>query len=115
MSMTAGSAGALILLCLGDLMIVPDVTIVGVGLPSIREDIAFTETSLAWVVNAYLLTFGGFLLIGGRLGDSSVTGAYFGSWPSSECPCGAPRVASGHRHSHVPGVAPHRGPRRQSS
>jgi EmrB/QacA subfamily drug resistance transporter len=60
---------ALIVLCLGDLMIVLDVTIVGVALPSIREDLGFTETSLAWVVNAYLLTFGGFLLLGGRLGD----------------------------------------------
>ena len=50
-------------------MIVLDVTIVGVALPSIREDLGFSETSLAWVVNAYLLTFGGFLLLGGRLGD----------------------------------------------
>jgi EmrB/QacA subfamily drug resistance transporter len=60
---------ALYVLCLGDLMIVLDVTIVGVALPSIREDLGFTETSLAWVVNAYVLTFGGFLLLGGRLGD----------------------------------------------
>ena len=60
---------ALIVLCLGDLMIVLDVTIVGVALPSIREDLGFSEPSLAWVVNAYLLTFGGFLLLGGRLGD----------------------------------------------
>ena len=60
---------ALVVLCLGDLMIVLDVTIVGVALPSIREDLGFSETSLAWVVNAYLLTFGGFLLRGGRLGD----------------------------------------------
>ncbi len=60
---------ALVIVCLGDLMIVLDVTIVGVALPSIREDLGFSETSLAWVVNAYLLTFGGFLLLGGRLGD----------------------------------------------
>jgi EmrB/QacA subfamily drug resistance transporter len=60
---------ALIVLCLGDLMIVLDTTIVNVALPSIRDDLGFTETSLAWVVNAYLLTFGGFLLLGGRLGD----------------------------------------------
>ena len=60
---------ALVVLCLGDLMIVLDVTIVGVALPSIREDLGFSEASLAWVVNAYLLTFGGFLLLGGRLGD----------------------------------------------
>jgi len=60
---------ALIVLCMGDLMIVLDTTIVNVALPSIREDLGFSETSLAWVVNAYLLTFGGFLLLGGRLGD----------------------------------------------
>src|SRR5437879_254856 len=60
---------ALIVLCLGDLMIVLDSTIVNVALPSIRADLGFSQTSLAWVVNAYLLTFGGFLLLGGRLGD----------------------------------------------
>jgi EmrB/QacA subfamily drug resistance transporter len=60
---------ALLILCLGDLMIVLDVTIVGVALPSIRADLGFSEESLAWVVNAYLITFGGFLLLGGRLGD----------------------------------------------
>src|SRR5262245_24255562 len=73
---TASQAGlrssrwlALIILCLGDLMIVLDTTIVNVALPSIRDDLGFSETSLAWVVNAYMLTFGGFLLLGGRLGD----------------------------------------------
>jgi len=60
---------ALYVLCLGDLMIVLDTTIVNVALPSIRTDLGFTEASLAWVVNAYLLTFGGFLLLAGRLGD----------------------------------------------
>jgi EmrB/QacA subfamily drug resistance transporter len=60
---------ALLVLCIGDLMIVLDVTIVGVALPSIRADLGFSEESLAWVVNAYLITFGGFLLLGGRLGD----------------------------------------------
>src|SRR5437762_9899425 len=60
---------ALYVLCLGDLMIVLDATIVNVALPSIRADLGFTEESLAWVLNAYLLTFGGFLLLGGRLGD----------------------------------------------
>jgi EmrB/QacA subfamily drug resistance transporter len=60
---------ALYVLTLGSLMIVLDVTIVNVALPSIREDLGFSETSLAWVVNAYLLTYGGFLLLGGRLGD----------------------------------------------
>jgi EmrB/QacA subfamily drug resistance transporter len=60
---------ALFIVCLGYLMIVLDVTIVGVALPSIRADLGFSENSLAWVANAYLLTFGGFLLLAGRLGD----------------------------------------------
>jgi EmrB/QacA subfamily drug resistance transporter len=60
---------ALLVLCAGDLMIVLDSTIVNVALPSIQADLGFSGTSLAWVVNAYLLTFGGFLLLGGRLGD----------------------------------------------
>jgi EmrB/QacA subfamily drug resistance transporter len=60
---------ALFVLCAGTLMIVLDTTIVNVALPSIRDDLGFSESSLAWVVNAYLLTFGGFLLLGGRLGD----------------------------------------------
>jgi EmrB/QacA subfamily drug resistance transporter len=60
---------ALYVLTLCSLMIVLDVTLVNVALPSIREDLGFSETSLAWVVNAYLLTYGGFLLLGGRLGD----------------------------------------------
>ena len=60
---------ALIVLCLGDLMTVLDTTIVNVALPSIRMDLGFSQTSLVWVVNAYMLTFSGFLLLGGRLGD----------------------------------------------
>jgi EmrB/QacA subfamily drug resistance transporter len=60
---------ALYVLCLADLMIVLDSTIVNVALPSIRSDLGFSEASLAWVVNAYLLTFGGFLLLAGRFGD----------------------------------------------
>src|SRR3989338_1342576 len=60
---------ALMVLCLGDLMIVLDTTIVNVALPSIRDDLGFSQTSLVWVMNAYMLTFGGFLLLGGRLGD----------------------------------------------
>jgi EmrB/QacA subfamily drug resistance transporter len=59
----------LFILCLGNLMIVLDTTIVNVALPSIRVSLGFSAASLAWVVNAYLLTFGGFLLLGGRLGD----------------------------------------------
>jgi EmrB/QacA subfamily drug resistance transporter len=59
----------LLVLCLGSLMIVLDGTIVNVALPSIRADLGFSETSLAWVVNIYMLTFGGFLLLAGRMGD----------------------------------------------
>ena len=60
---------ALYALCLGDLMIVLDMNIVNVALPSIQADLGFSQTALAWVVNAYMLTFGGFLLLSGRLGD----------------------------------------------
>src|SRR5947207_15825039 len=60
---------ALVVLCAGMLMIVLDQTIVNVALPSIREDLGFSQSSLAWVVNAYLITFGGLLLLAGRLGD----------------------------------------------
>jgi EmrB/QacA subfamily drug resistance transporter len=60
---------ALTILCAGVLMITLDTTIVNVALPSIREDLRLTPASLIWVVNAYLLTFGGALLLGGRLGD----------------------------------------------
>lgn len=60
---------ALYVLCLGDLMIVLDSSIVNVALPSIQSDLGFSQSALAWVVNAYLLTFGGFILLSGRLGD----------------------------------------------
>ncbi|HEU5472412.1 MAG TPA: MFS transporter [Actinophytocola sp.] len=60
---------ALLVLCLGMLMIVLDMTIVNVALPAIRDDLGFTQTSLAWVVNAYLIAFGGLLLLAGRVGD----------------------------------------------
>jgi EmrB/QacA subfamily drug resistance transporter len=60
---------ALLVLCLGQLMIVLDVTVVNVALPSIQRDLHFAPASLAWVINAYLITFAGFLLLAGRLGD----------------------------------------------
>ena len=60
---------AMLTLCRGTLMRVLDTTIVNVALPSIKADLHFDDANLAWVVNAYLLTFGGFLLFGGRLGD----------------------------------------------
>jgi EmrB/QacA subfamily drug resistance transporter len=60
---------ALYVLCVGMLMIVLDVTVVNVALPSIQEDLGFSTSSLAWVVNAYLIAFGGLLLLAGRFGD----------------------------------------------
>src|SRR5262245_8084189 len=66
---TARRWPALVALCFGVLLIVLDSTIVNVALPSIREDLRFTSTSLVWVVNAYITTLGGFVLLSGRLGD----------------------------------------------
>ena len=60
---------ALYVLCTGVLMIVLDATVVNVALPSIKDDLNFTQNNLAWVVNAYLIAFGGLLLLAGRLGD----------------------------------------------
>jgi EmrB/QacA subfamily drug resistance transporter len=60
---------ALYVLCVGMLMIVLDATIVNVALPSIQDDLGFSQSNLAWVVNAYLIAFGGLLLLAGRLGD----------------------------------------------
>src|ERR1700709_1145285 len=60
---------ALGVLCVGMLMIVLDATVVNVALPTIQSDLGFTQSSLAWVVNAYLIAFGGLLLLAGRFGD----------------------------------------------
>src|SRR5579872_5582835 len=60
---------ALIVVCFGQLMIMVDSTIVNVALPSIQRDLAFSQSSLTWVVNAYLIAYGSFLLVAGRLGD----------------------------------------------
>src|ERR1700712_1160790 len=60
---------ALYVLCAGMLMIVLDATIVNVALPSIQDDLGFSQSNLAWVVNAYLIAFGGLLLLAGRAGD----------------------------------------------
>ena len=60
---------ALVVLCLGQLMIVLDATIVNVALPSIQNDLHFSQASLTWIINAYLIAFGSFLLLAGRLGD----------------------------------------------
>ena len=60
---------SLYVLCVGMLMIVLDATVVNVALPAIQDDLGFTQSGLAWVVNAYLISFGGLLLLAGRLGD----------------------------------------------
>jgi MFS family permease len=60
---------ALLVLCTGMLMVVLDSAIVNVALPSIQDDLGFSQSNLAWVVNAYLIAFGGLLLLAGRLGD----------------------------------------------
>src|SRR5215210_2474421 len=60
---------SLYVLCVGMLMIVLDATVVNVALPAIQDDLGFTQSGLAWVVNAYLISFGGLLLLSGRLGD----------------------------------------------
>src|SRR6476620_3934181 len=60
---------ALYVLCAGVLMIILDTTIVNVALPSIQDDLGFSQSSLAWVVNAYLIAFGGLLMLAGRAGD----------------------------------------------
>src|SRR6201747_1028691 len=60
---------ALVVLCVGMLMIVLDTTVVNVALPSIQTDLGFSNSGLAWVINAYLIAFGGLLLLAGRLGD----------------------------------------------
>src|SRR5688572_8059366 len=60
---------ALVVLCVGMLMIVLDATIVNVALPSIQDDLGFSQSNLAWIVNAYMIAFGGLLLLSGRIGD----------------------------------------------
>ena len=60
---------ALFVVCLGQLMIILDTTIVNVALPSIQSDLHFSQSSLTWVIDGYLITFGSLLLLAGRLGD----------------------------------------------
>src|ERR671926_947448 len=59
----------LVLICLAQFMVVLDATIVNVALPSIQNDLGLSEANLQWIINAYTLVFGGFLLLGGRAGD----------------------------------------------
>jgi hypothetical protein len=99
---------ALFILCLGELMIVLDVTIVGVALPSIRADLGFSEASLAWVINAYLITFGGFLLLGGRLGDllgNRTSPVSLSSLPRRRCAALPTRRGCWSRHARSRGSA----------
>src|SRR4051794_27326955 len=60
---------ALVVLCTGMLMVILDGTIVNVALPAMQRDLGFSQSGLAWIVNAYLIAFGGLLLLAGRLGD----------------------------------------------
>src|SRR5215212_8151872 len=60
---------ALVIVCLGQLMIVVDASIVNVALPAIQSDLDFTQANLTWVVDGYMITYGSFLLLAGRLGD----------------------------------------------
>src|SRR4030081_999518 len=69
MSMKSSRWLSLMILCTAFLLIVVDMTIVNVALPSIQRDMGFSQSGLAWVINAYLIAFGGFLLLAGRLGD----------------------------------------------
>jgi MFS family permease len=78
---------ALVVLCTGMLMIVLDMTIVNVALPTIQADLGFSQAGLAWVVNAYLIAFAGLLLLAGRLGDWPGAGTCsWPGWPSSPWP-----------------------------
>jgi EmrB/QacA subfamily drug resistance transporter len=83
---------ALVILCVGQLMIAVDATVVNVALPTIQRDLHFSQASLAWVVNAYLLSFGGLLLLAGRLGDllgrTRVFLAGLGAFVASSMLCG---------------------------
>jgi EmrB/QacA subfamily drug resistance transporter len=84
---------ALYVLCTGMLMIVLDVTIVNVALPSIQNDLGFSSSGLAWVINAYLIAFGGLLLLAGRLGDLLGQRRIFGTglavFTAASVACGA--------------------------
>src|SRR4026207_1154444 len=59
----------LVLVCIAQFMVILDATIVNVALPTIQQDLDMSDTELQWIVNAYTLLFGGFLLLGGRAGD----------------------------------------------
>src|SRR5215212_9772073 len=83
---------ALYVLCTGMLMIVLDATVVNVALPTIQDDLGFSQSSLAWVVNAYMIAFGGLLLLAGRFGDligrKTVFMAGLGAFTAASLVCG---------------------------
>lgn len=60
---------ALFLLCTAEFLVIMDTSIIGVALPAIKADLGYTQTGLQWIFNAYVILFGGFLLLGGRLSD----------------------------------------------
>jgi MFS family permease len=68
-AMRRNSNALLLIVCLGQFMTILDVSIVNVALPAIQDDLGFSDTGLQWVLNAYTLTFAGFLLLGGRASD----------------------------------------------
>ena len=83
---------ALVVVCLGQLMMVVDMTIVNVALPVIQRDLRFSQADLTWVVGAYLISYGSFLLLAGRLGDLSAASA--SSSPASRSSPSPPRPAA---------------------
>jgi MFS family permease len=90
---------ALALLCAVQFMVVLDVAIVNVALPSIQTDLGFSQENLQWVISAYALVFGGFLLLGGRLADIlGRRGVFMGGLVVFSIGPGAPRVGRGHDH-----------------
>jgi MFS family permease len=89
----AGEAGSnrwlvLVIVCLPQFMVVLDATVVNVALPSIQTDLGFSAANLQWVINAYMLVFGGFLVLGGRAGERGRSGS-----PRSPLRC-SPRSSS---------------------
>jgi len=96
LSVTDRRWAALIVVCLAQLMIVLDATIVNVALPAIQRDLGFGQAELAWVVNAFLITFGSLLLLAGRLGDLAGRKRVFEggliSSPSPRCSAAWPRA-----------------------
>src|SRR5256886_12806519 len=101
---------ALVVVCLGQLMVMVDSTIVNVALPYIQRDLGFSQAGLTWVVNAYLIAYGSFLLVAGRVGDplGPPQGFLAGGVPVPPACAGAPG-APGRGQPHLPPPPPQRG------